>query len=163
VEARAQLRGERRQLERDQKGAERDVAVGDEPCAHIEQQRLRENRERFDGKVETRQQPGPRHRGPAHLQRSPRDPPAAALLSPPALTALSPRLPCTGSATAGVPPARSLSSAHDSAASRGRMILSSLIMTGTGSNVTSASGGLITKRYTPMPAIAGPSASACGN
>ena len=71
-------------------------------------------------------------------------------------------MPRTGSSTAVVTSARSLSSAHESAASRGRIMRSSRIMIGTGSSVTIASGGLRMKRYTPMPKIAGPSASATG-
>src|SRR5215211_3855557 len=72
-------------------------------------------------------------------------------------------MPRTGSSTAVVTSARSLSSAHDSAASRGRITRSSFTMIGTGSSTTSASGGLRMKRYTPMPRMAGPSASACGS
>ena len=73
------------------------------------------------------------------------------------------RMPRTGSSTAEVTSARSLSSAHDSAASLGRIRRSRVTVIGIGSIVTIASGGLRMNRYTPMPSSAGPNASAVGS
>ena len=69
VEPTAQLRAERRELERDEERAERDVVGRHEPRAHVQQQRLREHRQRLQRQVEPGEQPGTRHRVPEDAQR----------------------------------------------------------------------------------------------
>ena len=73
VEPRAELRGERRELERDEERAERDVVVRHQPRAHVEQQRLGEDGQRLHRQVEPREQSCARHRVPVHAQRHRRD------------------------------------------------------------------------------------------
>ncbi len=73
VEPCTQLSGEGRELERDEERAERDVVGRHQPRPHVQQQRLREHRQRLEREVEPGEQPCTRHRVPVDAHRDRRD------------------------------------------------------------------------------------------